>query len=162
MTTMAIDPRRFYNSPDEKNKLNWFCYALAESIRAQIDLGLGKKLAKHGFDAAAVVAFAVDYAQHMKTVMQKRMSMPVDSGELPQELIAQHFAGLDAKLVHRLAECLAAGWDAQIDRCVSCSQQCIKDWRSACALFDETGAQCPAAAQNGGGSGRSAGAPARR
>lgn len=136
MRTAGPSPREFYSTPEEKNKLNWFSFELADCLFEALGRA-DRKLARHLQSLPAVSGFAVAVAKHLRATIHGRKSMQLDRTDFPRDLIVQHFPNLPHQHHERVIDTLAAAWDAHIDHCLDCSQACIHDGLSPCPYFDE-------------------------
>jgi len=137
MQLPEISPAAFFESDEEKTKLNWFCFEFAAEIKSHLGKPLLRKLKKEGVDAGDLAGFCIHYSKEMKTKIAGKVAGNQEDMVLSYLPIENYFSFLSDKLVDELLTVVGKAWDELTAMCVMCPTRCISEMNARAEMFDD-------------------------
>ncbi len=134
-----VRPADFFQTNQDKIKLNWFLFEFALQLESLVwqDQGLRERLKGKGIGEKEIGAFCVSYAKHMKAEIIARVSGKTQNVRMGYEPIEAYFPTIGDALVDRLLTKAAEAWDSQTEVCIVCPTRCISEKEQRASMFDD-------------------------
>jgi hypothetical protein len=137
---MQIDPIKagyFYNTEDEKTKLNWFCYEYAFFLYKNIMDA--KKLARYRKknNHEQIVSFCVYFSKEMKHSIHEKLGGLVEHTTFYEEYVEKYYPNNTSRENYFILNIAAKAWDELLSNCVNCPARCISEMNKKSILFDQ-------------------------
>lgn len=137
---LDIDPikaKYFYNSDDEKIKLNWFCYEYSFVLYSKLrgDAKLRKYRGRNTQEQ--IVDFCIYFSKEMKKSIHEKLGGLVEKTTFYEKYVADYYPKNSDKENLLLLAAAMQAWDELLGNCVVCPTRCISEMNRTCIFFDE-------------------------
>jgi hypothetical protein len=132
-----IKPTDFYETEEEKIKLNWFCYEYALELQLVLDNKLKNKFKKNKISQETVNNFCIQHSKFMRKQILLKLSGKIPQVGMNYTDIEKYFSQIGDKLIDDILLASGEAWDSQTEGCCICPTRCISEKDSYAPMFDD-------------------------
>jgi hypothetical protein len=139
MQQLEVDPikaKYFYETNDEKIKLNWFCYEYAFSLYNGIRKSIKLKKFRNEKGQEQIVKFCIYFSKEMRKRIFERLAKLTNGTVFYEEYVEKYFPENTRSINMFILEAAIKAWDELLSGCERCPTRCISEMYENCILFD--------------------------
>ena len=133
----SIQPYHFFNSEQEKTKLNWFSFELACEIDKAIPADMRKYLRKKGYSESDYYAACIKLAKLLQKPILRKIKGEAAEMVIGYRLVEEAFPKLNQTSINKLLDYVGEAWDNITGICVTCPEACLTNRDKRALMFND-------------------------
>jgi len=134
--TTPIRKRWFYHLHGYKTKLNWLLMEIALEYYDRIKDSTELEFYRDKYDSEHIAQYCTYYARRIKESLLKYLRGQRKSVILYRDYVEDFYPQHSEEQNRALQKVGKEAFDHMISSCVNCPQQCLRDYKARCTIFE--------------------------